>query len=397
MTRTYTKEVTSTELVTGIIGTFDVASTIGTVVKYVEDVKRAEEQFKRLSNITEYIAKWALNEWISVALKSPDQIVELASPKLETAFNTINTELWNSLVNSAADMKITAGVYNQIAKALAQRLGLSTWYDILISQVQERVMRKVERHWNKVLGWASLSPEETLLLYRKGFISLEEHINNIREEKGYPLEEARKLAEAQFKGLSAYEAFLAFKRGLIDEDRMKRAFRAEGYKETDYELIYKFFHRIPSLTELTRIADYVELPSGYIEECLRAHGYSESDINYIKPAILRRPLREEVRSVTYILNNLYIMGYISREEYEAGLDSLGLLTTEKELQKRYSELRRTQYKIELAMDIVQQKVRKRIYTTIESITKALVDIGLAEDIANLYAEKWYYQYIYRPS
>lgn len=393
MVRTYSKEVSSTELVTGIIGTFDVSGTIAEIVRLTEDVKRAETEFQRLQNIASYMSALGLDEWRKIGLMNAEQILSMSSSKLNTALTQINNEIWNSLVNSAGGLKVTANIYSQIGKLLAQNLGLGFWFDAAISQIQEKTLEKISRYWNKVLGWNNPTVNETLEMFRRGLISFEEHVANIQESLGYDAEDARKVAQTQFKTLSLREAFIAYKRGLISLEQFKALYKANGYDEKDFSLIYNLLLEIPSVSDLIRICDYVELPASYIEETLRKNGFSETAINYIKTAIARRPLREEMRSLTTLLNYNYYRGYMSHEDYVNALNKLRILPEEKTLNMMYAGYRREQYKLELMIDIVEQKTRKGYYKTINEIEDALVNIGVERDIANLMAAKWYYQYV----
>lgn len=438
MSRTYTKNVSATELVTGIIGTFDISGTLGQIVRYTEDVKRAEAEYARLQNITRRISSTGLDEWRRIGLMSAEQIISMAGPRLNTAMSQIQTEIWNSLVNSAAGLGVTANIYSTIGKLLSQDLGLSFYFDAAISMIQEKTLEKISRYWNKSLEWNILGVKEATEAYRRGLITYDQYISIIQENTGLSLQHAQIYEKAQqqipdvtsafkmmMEGLINFEefekivvangypkeyaakwrdmldrepdpafAFELWRRGLITRGKFRECLRIAGYQDSWHEIIEKGLYRIPSLGDLIRISDYVELPHAYIEECMRQQGYTDTAIYYLVKAIARRPLREEVRSLTTLLNYNYYRGYISKEELSDAYNKIGLLPEEKTLNEIYASYRRAQYKFELMIDIIEQKTRKKIYTTIAEIENALVTIGVDQEIANLMATKWYYQYVY---
>jgi hypothetical protein len=230
-------------------------------------------------------------------------------------------------------------------------------------------------------------------MHMEGLLSRSE-FNYYASMDGWGREWHDKLYELLDRDPDIYMAFSMLKRGLITHDTFIQCLKINGFDLKWHDVLEEWLHRIPSFGELMRIADYVELPDIYVREAMRKNGYTEDSINYLAPAIQLRPLREEVRNLTTTYTYNFYRGYISYDTFTHNITRLGLQTKEKELIDEYARARFNQYAMELKCDIIENKVRKKILTTIDEIEEALTTIGMNSYIANLLAQKWYYYYIY---
>jgi len=195
-----------------------------------------------------------------------------------------------------------------------------------------------------------------------------------------------------------YLAFTMFKRGLIDKSTMYRCFKIRRYDDSWHDKLYSALHRRPSFRELMVLSDYVELPDLWVREVLRSDGRLDTDINYIAPALAKRPLREEVRSVVGRYLWEYQIGRIDRDTLEKNLKALGLLPKELELNLLWGDLRYADELLDEKISILEARVQAGdpALQTKDAMKTAIVDLGVLEEKANLMAELWYYQYVYTP-
>jgi hypothetical protein len=138
----------------------------------------------------------------------------------------------------------------------------------------------------------------------------------------------------------------------------------------------------PTLSQLIRLSDYVEIPDDILTKSLKVLGIKEPYFSLLWKMIKRRPLREEIRLNTNQLINAYAKGYISREFLEKALDGLGIQTVEKQLLLTYADNKRTYEILEEKIYILRTSYQKGLIdkaTLINELTK----LGLQVEWVNL--------------
>jgi hypothetical protein len=157
--------------------------------------------------------------------------------------------------------------------------------------------------------------------------------------------------------------FGLYTRGYITRDQLKNELAyVLGYPDIYIDGLIDILEFNPTLTQLIRLSDFVEIPDDILTKSLKIMGIKEPYLSLLWKMIKKRPLREETRLNTNLLINAYSKGYISREFLEKALDGLGIQSMEKQLLLTYAENKRT-------FEIIEE----RIYLLRTAYQKGLID------------------------
>jgi len=393
MPTSFTKETTGAELISGIVGTVDIGALL---TKAIEIQKEQEETQKILDQIKNYISSQdggytrILRDYIKSDFGSvKDKILSDLQAGLRTSASLLRDQIMLGRLGYGG-ISAMAGLYTRLDATFR---GLSTYADALFGIPQEFLINNARRYWSKELAPNPPNTREALGLVRWGYMSRSEWVKLKMEEDGVPDNYADKIFDTLYRTVDEWMAFRAYKRKIIDYGQYVDFMKRLGYKEDEIDIICEAQHYVPSFYDLTRLADYVPLDTLYITEVLKANGVKDEDIPRLTTYLQKRPLREETRSVLGRLMWEYSNGRITLEQFTAELDKLNVLPAEKELYLYWASLQYRDNLMDLQISIIEQKVRKGYYETQEAIKNDLVLLGLAEEYANLLAEKWFWQYM----
>jgi len=386
------REVTGSQLISGIIGTIDIGSTIAKVVEFKIEEQRTKEQLDWIkwylkTYLPEHYKFWSL--WPK---ETPERLIDLFKGSLETYTDEAASYLRSQLLMAAGGFPATASMIGFRAKLKSVLAGLSTITDAVLGVPQSITLQKARYYWNKQAPWRIPDPELAFKLYMEGQITRAQ-MNDYFAMNGWPSELHDKLYNVFDRDPDPFMAFGMYKRGYITESQMFSCFKSAGFDEKWHKPLYKYLERIPTFYELLRLADYVPIDPTWAAEVLRGNGYREGDIPRYVSCIVRRPLREEVRSLAGRLLFEYAHGRITRETLESELTKLGMLPEEKFLWLKWADKQYYDEVLDLQIDIIEQRIKKRNITTKEEAARLLKQLGISEEIANLMAEKWYWQYM----
>lgn len=178
-------------------------------------------------------------------------------------------------------------------------------------------------------------------------------------------------------------AYSMMVKGIISKEEYLRIMRyVGGYSESWIAAFTKEFDYTPSAFEVMRLADYTSLDPIWVARKLRDLGMNETDIGYFLDAIIRRPIREEVRSLTTEILYHYIYGWMDKEAAKKALEDLRLKKEEIDLLVARAEFYRKRRLLELRVDIFTEMFRKGLIDA-EGFEMKLKELGLAAENVNL--------------
>jgi len=178
-------------------------------------------------------------------------------------------------------------------------------------------------------------------------------------------------------------AFSMMVKGIISEEEFRRVMRyVGGYSEFWIDALRKEWDYTPSAFEVMRLADYTSLDPIWVAKKLRDLGMSEADIGYFLDAIIKRPLREEVRGLTSEILNQYIYGWMDKDTVKKALEDLKLKKEEIDLLIARAEFQRKRRLLEQRVDIFTEMFRKDLIDATTFETK-LKELGLSTENVNL--------------
>jgi len=181
--------------------------------------------------------------------------------------------------------------------------------------------------------------------------------------------------------------FNLYTRGYITKDQLKSELAyVTGYPDIYIDGLIDIFSYNPSLFDLLRMADYVELSDDFIKRSLMILGIKEPYFSIIVTLIKRRPVREEIRYNVNQLIEAYSKGYISKDFLTLSFDSLGLQSQEKALMLTYAENKRTYEMIDERVFILRTAFQKGLITE-ETLRSELTKLGLQIEWVNLIVDR----------
>jgi hypothetical protein len=380
------------QLVGAIAGTIDIGSTIAKVVEYTLEEQRTQEQLDWIKWwLDAYGSNW-VNAWETRAKADPSSVVSQMGYELAAHLQEMAVYSRSQLLMSAGGFPATANMIGLRAKILANYYGIGTVTDLALGIPQSICLNKARYYWNSQAPWRLPDPTLAFKMLMEGDINYSE-FSQLCLYNGWDSQWHQRIYNVLDTDPDIYMAFSMFVRGYITWEEMVRCFKIAGYDEKWHQKLYQYLQRIPSFYDLTRLADYTPLDPVYIAEVLRGNGFRESDIPRLTTYLMLRPLREEIRSVVGRLIFEYENGRISRDTLESELKNLQLQPKEIELNLLWADKRYYDKLLDWQIDIIEQRVKKGNITDKDQIVTELTNIGIRLEIANLMAEKWYWQYL----
>jgi hypothetical protein len=188
---------------------------------------------------------------------------------------------------------------------------------------------------------------------------------------------------------SIREAFYMWAKGIIDTNQRDQLYLAAGYDKEWHSKLTENEYYIPTVYDLTRIADFVEIDSIWATKILKERGVRDRDITKILAMLKIRPLRDEIRRQIALWVYRYRMGWASPVELEAALqaylDGGFIQATEKDFTTQEAELN---YEDELMYEKIQiySWYFKTAVISEEDLLQDFLDLGIREEKANLMVE-----------
>jgi len=188
---------------------------------------------------------------------------------------------------------------------------------------------------------------------------------------------------------SIREAFYMWAKGIIDTNQRDQLYLAAGYDKEWHSKLTENEYYIPTVYDLTRIADFVEIDSIWATKILKERGVRDRDITKILAMLKIRPLRDEIRRQIALWVYRYRMGWASAVELEAALqaylDGGFIQSTEKDFTVQEAELN---YEDELMYEKIQiySWYFKTAVISEEELLQDFLDLGIREEKANLMVE-----------
>jgi len=245
--------------------------------------------------------------------------------------------------------------------------------------------------------------------YRKILPSLYEHIPNAHEahtlkmrgaidQKAYEnyvsmnewTNGSAELLDSLWERLPSYrEAFYMWCKGLISTDTRDSLFLAADFDPKWHSKLVENSYYIPTVYDLTRIADYVEISLPWATKILKERGLRDRDISKIVAMLTIRPLRDEIRRQVSLWISRYGKGWITPTQLETVLQwylSQGYIQhTEKTLLTEEAEIKYEDELMEEQIDIFSWYFKTGVISD-EDLLADFLALGIREEKANLMVE-----------
>jgi hypothetical protein len=329
-------------------------------------------------------------------IHSDDQLLDQTKDILSPVFTEIKEEM--DILNSALHGSLIAGLGSSVPQYIESLMKT----DVLLELWKTRryavsIQPWLERKW--LSTYTPNIPDLSLAfrMERRGGLNRAQ-FNEIASEHGWAYYYYDKLYNTFLTSPDPFLAFSMYRRGIIPQGTFNAYLYAHGVSTSDHAIWEAGLYRNPSLMELTRISDFVELSDVYLGASLKGAGYKDSDIPLLTTALKKRPNREEVRALTTQLVWMYQHGRITQDELTVALDQAGCLPTELNLHLERAELMYGQQLIQEAILVIEWRVYKKdpAVLTVSAIKTEIQALGVNEETSNLLAEQYFYHYVYSP-
>jgi len=340
MTTIYTKEVSSGELVSGIVRSIGLESIVSAGINVAIASKKLPDLKKRFSD--EY---WRWKDYLkNIATQTPDNVVGWASGWYETTTNSLFD--W---IHYTGEMAQASGILGSITSRLTGELmnvmGKDIAEEIAIGKIKEAIIEKGERYWNKYFGIGRPKGRELFIMWKKKLIDYNYLVNAFREDFGFSKELAEKYIE-----------------------------------HLDYD---------PGLFDLARIIRTFPPPEEWLERKLESIGIGEDDKTIIKTWLKMEALKDELTSLVRYLYSEYQSGFISSSDLEKVINQIPSSKEEITLKITNAQLMRDIYRKKLLRDkfIYLYRNGKLTEDGLYERLKTVVEDDIANCITQLEAAK----------
>jgi len=245
--------------------------------------------------------------------------------------------------------------------------------------------------------------------YRKILPSLYEHIPNAHEahtlkmrgaidQKAYEnyvsmnewTNGSADLLDSLWERLPSYrEAFYMCQKGLITTAERDALFLAADFDPKWHSKLVENSYYIPTVYDLTRIADCVEIDLIWATKILKERGLRDRDISKIVAMLKIRPLRDEIRRQIAIWVKRYKLGWINPTQLDVALqyylDHGWIQSTEKDMLKEEAEISYEDELMEEQIDIFSWYFKTAVISE-EDLLADFLALGIREEKANLMVE-----------
>jgi len=185
------------------------------------------------------------------------------------------------------------------------------------------------------------------------------------------------------------EAFYMWMKGLIKTDKRDWLYSASGFDKEWHQLLTDNNYYVPTVYDLTRIADYVEISSIWATKILKERGLRDTDIAKIIAMLKIRPLRDEIRRQIAIWVKRYRYGWVTptqlKEALQEYLEDGYIQETEKTLTTEEAELNYEDELMKEKINIYSWYYKTAVITE-EELLEDFLDLGIREEKANLMVE-----------
>ena len=181
------------------------------------------------------------------------------------------------------------------------------------------------------------------------------------------------------------QGFYMWIKGQITKAERNQLYKAGGHDEAWFEDLTENWYYTPTIYDLVRMADYIELDQVWALNVMRKRGVRDADRAKIWTMLELRPLREEIRAITEKWLWRYRFGRCTLTELQAALFDLGLKTKERYMLEVKAELDYEDELVDEMIEILQYRFRNSVISE-EEFLAGLIALPVREEKANLIVE-----------
>jgi len=385
MVRTYTSEVSGVQLVTGVLGTVDIANMVKAAWQIKDDVAQALKEKESLYSMNDLMSEAYPSKWREMYKKSPSELLALAKSNYKAQMNYVWEMLATQASYSSIGWGMSATLIGQRIKEYMQLWGVSTWHDALMGFPAQMIQEKLERYFRKDAAPSLPSDRDAFKMYRLGKWTSTQYLDRIRETEGLSLTDAVSVAdmrEWEVGKPSLRDAWFMVQKNIKPLSFFyDLAKKAHGFTQTDAEAMNAFFTYDPSPMEMMRLSDLIPLESTWVDKKLTGVGLDDTDKAIYKAALEKRQIRDEINKAWSLLLDCYQWGLFTTTDIETFLDRGKFSETEKDWRIEVSDLLRLKLRVKLLRDAEIYLYRKDQLTEDELLLR-LTNLTISKDIAN---------------
>jgi len=209
----------------------------------------------------------------------------------------------------------------------------------------------------------------------------------------YDLRWRDRLLAISYSPLTRVDLRRRYELGLIDDNELRARLMEIGYTKADAEKLMEFYkslrvskERDLTKSEIMRLFHYGEITEEECKEMLVSLGYSEEEAEFIIAIELAKEREDEVDDQIAVLEEKFVAGEITEDEFVTQLDALGIKATRRDKIVAKAKRRKSkQIKMPSKTDIITWYKNKQISE--ERAKELLAQIGIPEEFHDLYLGK----------
>lgn len=182
------------------------------------------------------------------------------------------------------------------------------------------------------------------------------------------------------------EANAWYHKGIINDEQWRKIYAQHGLANAYIDNFALDLYREPSDRVILNLLDTEGVPIEWVNQKLKAVGYSDADIAFLKIYATNRRLSDEFNAVKSAYEAAYIKGYVSLDEYTGILRAIGRNQTEVSYAVFAAEQKARTARLSEDIDILVQAYRTHKLTD-DQFEQNINGLGLDPDKAQNIIEK----------
>jgi hypothetical protein len=373
------------KLLMGIVGSVDVANTIGQSITLSDDINRSVTVQNR---INEYVSKTLLSLAQSAGNfggLGTTALMKQALADLPSRLEFIMANLRLQTIQSAGGYRITSMLLGQETKIYSALNQIDLLTSVLFDVPAAIAKRKAIRFWSAGIADNFLAERDLYTFAQNGLANWETLIDRYRQEDGLNLENAKNLVtirQNQIGKPSLADAWYFVQKGLKPKKFFDDlATLGASWSKDDAKALYEFYFYDPSPSEILRLSDFVPLDSEWIERKLTGAGMNPEDKFIYKAALEKRVLRDEINKAWGLFLDCYQWGLFGATELNNFLVTGKFTTTEITWRTNTADMLKLKLRVKLMRDAEIYLYRKSVLSENQLLTR-LQNLNIMYDIAN---------------
>jgi len=377
--------VSTTQLVTGIIGTVDVATLVSESIKLQDDINRATAKLKEIQTVLQGEFNNAQSEAVKYANTEGLNLVSEFKTTLPQDMNVVTQNAYEVAIQGAGGYRVSATTLSLWAKLYSTFNHLDLKSKALIEIPESLATLRIFKYYNKLIAPNLPNERDFSIMVANGFKPLVDFVDQYQTLLGLNAKDAQNVANIrqwQTGKPPVDVAWIMARKGLVPDSYFYNIAKLGlGFTDVDAKALYQNFYYQFSPMELFRISDLTPVPSTWIDKKLSGLGFNDEDKALVAQMILARTIKTEINQAWVLIQDNYAWGLATEDQLTTFCSESNIPQIEIDAKLNVANLLRSKIVQKLMRDAQIYLYRKSGINEDQLLT-SLQDLGISLDVAN---------------